>query len=198
MTPVAVVIAEHKVGIGGDLLPALSEERVLWCEAWLPGIKEREYGVRRRGIYTVQKLVVQRGAGFKALNGALRLTLLVSAEKIGRVVAEKICCNVQCALDMRRDTHFIGDKGGLFAVLYALAAVDNVDKLARVADLKPEADLESPVPAGRGDSALLQKRLIVRGQSLQYHVCTSALRQSSTPRSSRARKNCAFISFGLE
>ena len=67
---------------------------------------------------------------------------------------------------MSGDTHLARDEHGFLAVLFVEPLIDDVDKLAAVVQFKPEADLESLVPARRGDDVLFQHRLIVRGQSL--------------------------------
>ena len=82
-----------------------------------------------------------------------------------------------------RNEHF------LFAVRDELALVHHVEQGAVIIQLKGEGDLESVVPPGRGELPLGAERVIIFGQSLQDHECTSQFRQSSTPCSSFARKN---------
>ena len=132
----------------------------------LPSVKECEHSPCRRRIDAVQQLMVQRGACFKALHSASLFTFLICAENIGRVIAEKVCRDAGGAFDMSGDTHLARDEHGFLAALFVVPLVDDVDKLAAVVQFKPEADLESLVPARRGDDALFQHCLIVRGQSL--------------------------------
>lgn len=97
---------------------------------------------------------------------------------------------------MRGDAHLAGEKHLLFSAGCRLPAVDDVDQRARIIDLQLEAHAERLVPAGGGDFAFMEHFLVIRGERLQNHVTTSTFRQSSTPRSKRALKNCARISCG--
>ena len=132
----------------------------------LPCVKECEHSPCRRRIDAVQQLMVQHGACFKALHSALRLAFLICAENIGRVIAKKICRDIVGTFDMSGDAHLERGEHGFLAALFVVPLVDDVDKLAAVVQFKPEADLKSSIPARRGDDALFQHRLIVRGQSL--------------------------------
>ena len=163
---VSVVVAEYEICVVGDIFPTFGKQRMCGGEFRLPCVKECEHSPRCRRIDAVQQRVVQRSACFKALHSALRLAFLICAENIGRVIAEKVCRDTGGAFDMSGDAHLERDEHGFLAAWFVVPLVDDVDKLAAVIQFKPEADLESLVPARRGGDVLFQHRLIVRGQSL--------------------------------
>ena len=167
-----------------------------WRKLGLPSVKEGKYRFCGGAFHIVQQRMVKRCAGLKALFCALRLALFVCAQHVAGVIAEKVCRNAGRAQLMRGDAHLAGEKHLLFSVDGRLPAVDDVDQRARVIDFQLEAHAERLVPAGGGDFAFMEHFLVIRGERLQNHVTTSTFRQSSTPRSKRALKNCALISCG--
>ena len=70
-------IVEQKVGVSGDILPAVSQQRVGRCFFGLPMVKKRKDRSGRRGINPIQNGMVQLCTGFEALDGALRLAFFV-------------------------------------------------------------------------------------------------------------------------
>lgn len=133
--------------------------------------------------------MVQLGTGLEALFGAVRFALFICAQKIGRIVAQKVGSDADGTLDVGGYPQLPGDDDRLFALGLADAQVHNIHQLSGVIQTQLIAHLEAAVPAGYGDLALPQKLLIVGGQCLQDHVNTSTFRQSSTPSTSFARKN---------
>ena len=196
MAAACAVVGKDKIRVPGHILPAALEQGMAWCKLRLPGVKEGEHGPCRRRVHIVQQRMVERRAGLKALFCALRLALFVCAQHVAGVIAEKVCRNAGRAQFMRGDAHLAGEKHLLFSAGCRLPAVDDVDQRARVIDLQLEAHAERLIPAGGGDFAFMEHFLVIHGERLQDHVTTSTFRQSRTPRSKWALKNCARISCG--
>lgn len=186
----AVVIGEDQVRTAGNVLPPLRQQGVRGRLLRLPGVEEGQHGACCGVIYRIQQRMMQRGARGKALPGTLRLALFIGAEQISGVVAEKVCRNAGSTFYMRRHAHLPWSKHSFLAAQHVFPAVDHVDQRAAVVHLQLVTYGESIGPAGRGELALCKQCFIISGQCLQDHVTTSALRQSSTPFTSRARKNC--------
>jgi len=196
MAAACAIVGKDEICIAGHILPAALEQGMAWCKLRLPGVKEGEHGPCRRRVHIVQQCMVERRTGLKALFCALRLALFVCAQHVAGVIAEKVCRNAGRAQLMRGDAHLAGEKHLLFSAGCRLPAVDDVDQRARIIDLQLEAHAERFIPAGGGDFAFMEHFLVIRGERLQDHVTTSTFRQSSTPRSKWALKNCARISCG--
>ena len=196
MAAACAVVGKDKIRVPGHILPAALEQGMACSELGLPGVKEGEHGPCRRRVHIVQQRMVERRAGLKALFCALRLALFVCAEKIGCVLAKKVRYDTRGPFYVRGDAHLAGEKHLLFSAGCRLPAVDDVDQRARIIDLQLEAHAERFIPAGGGDFAFMEHFLVIRGERLQDHVTTSTFRQSSTPRSKWALKNCARISCG--
>ena len=182
-------VAEHKVRVVVQAGPLLCQQRVGGGCGGVPVVKKGEDGFGGRGVHTVEHLVVEGGTGFEALAGALRLALLVCAQQIGRVVAQKVRGDAGGALDPVGDRELTGGDDGLFALGDFLPQVVEGEELAVGAEAQFIADFEAAVPAGGLHSALGQKLLIIGGECLEYHVNTSTSRHSITPSTSFARKN---------
>ena len=155
----------------------------------LPAVKKGEDGFGGRGVHAVEHLVVKGGTGLEALAGALGLALLVCAQQIGRIVAQKVRGDAGGALDPVGDRKLTGGDDGLFALGDFLPQVVEGEELAVGAEAQFIADFEAAVPAGGLHLALSQKLLIIGGECLEYHVNTSTSRHSITPSTSFARKN---------
>ena len=196
MAAACVVVGKDKIRVPGHILPAALEQGMACSELGLPGVKKGEHGPCRRRVHIVQQRMVERRAGLKALFCALRLALFVRAEKIGCVLAKKVRYDTRGPFYVRGDAHLTGEKHLLFSAGCRLPAVDDVDQRARVIDFQLEAHAERFIPAGGGDFAFMEHFLVIRGERLQNHVTTSTFRQSSTPRSKWALKNCTRISCG--
>ena len=194
----AVVIGENEVCVGIQVCPPRRQQWVSRCLVRLPGVEESQHGLRSGVIHSIQQRVVQRSAGGKALFGTLRLALFIGAKQIGGVVTKKICSNSGGALYVRRDARRACREHSFFAALYAFPAVDHIDQRTVCVDFQLIAYGECVCPAGSGELALMEQRLVIGGQCLQDHVTTSVFRQSSTPSVSCARKNCARMFCGSE
>ena len=186
-----VVIGEDQVRTAGDVLPPLRQQGVRGRLLRPPGVEEGQHGVCCGVIYRIQQRMMQRGACGKALPGTLRLALFIGAEQISGVVAEKVRRNAGRAFDMCRHTHLPRGERCFFAAQHAFPTVDHVDQCTVIADLQLITHRKCIGPAGGGELALSKQRFVISSQCLQDHVTTSAFRQSSTPSTSRARKNCA-------
>ena len=182
-------VAEHKVRVVIQVGPLLCQQRVGGGCIRLPAVKKSEDGFGGRGVHTVEHLVVEDGTGLEALAGALGLALLVCAQQIGRVVAQKVRGDAGGALDPVGDRELPGGNDGLFALGDFLPQVVEGEELAVGAEAQFIADFELTVPAGGLHLALLQELFIIGGECLEYHVNTSTSRHSITPSTSFARKN---------
>ena len=179
-------VAEHKIRVVVQVGPLLCQQRVGRCRSGVPAVKKGEDGFGGRGVHTVEHLVVEGGTGLEALAGALGLALFVCAQKIGRIVAQKVRGDAGGALDPVGDRELTGGDDGLFALGDFLP---QVEELAVGAEAQFIADFELTVPAGGLHLALLQELFIIGGECLEYHVNTSTSRHSITPSTSFARKN---------
>ena len=182
-------VAEHKVRVVVQVGPLLCQQRVGGGCIRLPAVKKGEDGFGGRGVHTVEHLVVKGGTGLEALAGALGLALLVCAQQIGRIVAQKVRGDAGGALDPVGDRKLTGGDDGLFALGDFLPQVVEGEELAVGAEAQFIADFELTVPAGGLHLALLQELFIIGGECLEYHVNTSTSRHSITPSTSFARKN---------
>ena len=182
-------VAEHKVRVVVQVGPLLCQQRVGGGCIRLPAVKKGEDGFGGRGVYSVEYLVVEGGAGFEALAGALRLALFVCTQQIGRIVAQKVRGDAGGAFDPVGDRKLTGGDDGLFAPGCFLPQVVEGEELAVGAEAQFIADFELTVPAGGLHLALLQELFIIGGECLEYHVNTSTSRHSITPSTSLARKN---------
>ena len=191
-------VAEHKVRVVVQVGPLRCQQRVGRCRSGVPAVKKGEDGFGGRGVHAVEHLVVEGGAGFETLAGALRLALFVCAQQIGRVVAQKVRGDAGGALDPVGDRDLLGGDDGLFALGDLLPQVVEGEKLAVGAEAQLIADFELTVPAGGLHLALLQELLIIGGECLEYHVNTSTSRHSITPSTSFARKNWLRMLAGSE
>lgn len=91
-------VAEHKVRVVVQVGPLLCQQRVGGGCIRLPAVKKGEDGFGGRGVHAVEHLVVEGGTGFEALAGALGLALLVCAQQIGRIVAQKFAATPEARL----------------------------------------------------------------------------------------------------
>lgn len=90
-------VAEHKVRVVVQVGPLLCQQRVGGAAAG-PSGQKGEDGFGGRGVYSVENLVVEGGTGFEALAGTLGLALLVCAQQIGRIVAQKFAATPEARL----------------------------------------------------------------------------------------------------
>ena len=189
MGAVGGFVAEQEVRVVVQGGPLPCQQRVGGGCIRLPAVKKGKDGFGGRGVHAVENLVVESGAGFEALAGTLGLALLVCAQQIGRIVAQKVRGDAGGALDPVGDRELTGGDDGLFALGDFLPQVVEGEELAVGAEAQFIADLELTVPAGGLHLALLQELFIIGGECLEYHVNTSTSRHSITPSTSFARKN---------
>ena len=182
-------VTENQVGVSGQIFPFCVQQGMFCRLRRVPAVKISQNGFCGGVVHAVQQFMVQLGTGLEALFGAVRFALFICAQKIGRIVAQKVGSDADGTLDVGGYPQLPGDDDRLFALGLADAQVHNVHQLSGIVQTQLIAHLEAAVPAGCGDLALPQKLLIVGGQCLQDHVNTSTFRQSSTPSTSFARKN---------
>ena len=123
-------VAEHKVRVVVQVGPLLCQQRVGGGCIRFPAVKKGEDGFGGREVHTVENLVVKGGTGLEALAGALGLALLVCAQQIGRIVAQKVRGDAGGALDPVGDRELTGGDDGLFALGDFLPQVVEGEKLA--------------------------------------------------------------------
>ena len=130
MGAVGGFVAEHKVRVVVQVGPLPCQQRVGGGCIRLPAVKKGEDGFGGRGVHTVEHLVVKGGTGLEALAGALGLALLVCAQQIGRIVAQKVRGDAGGALDPVGDRKLTGGDDGLFALGDFLPQVVEGEELA--------------------------------------------------------------------
>ena len=146
----------------------------------------------------MKRLFVQRLAGLEAQARPLRLTLVVNAEHVAGIIAEKVGGHAHRPL-------YRGGKGDDARSQYRSLPPhllrlhgDHLFQQAVIAYAEGEGHLDRP-PAGRGDLSLLFERAIILCERLQDHPRTSPLSLAGTcktPFSSLPRKNRGLTSLG--
>ena len=138
----------------------------------LPGIEKGAHGPRRGGVHIVQQLVVQLGAGLKALPAALRLALCIHAKDIAGVVPQEVGQHAGRAGHRRRELHLPRPKHGLFADLLFDEHGNRISQAAVLRQTERIAD-GGLAPAPPGDVATGGQIFIQLRQRLQNHRTTS-------------------------
>lgn len=131
---------------------------------------------------------MQRFACGKTGGGALGLALAVRAEQIPAVVKQKIGRYPRRVLTRHGDLHHPGSHHRLLSPHLFRLQRQQAQQPAVPRQIQPIGDLR-PRPTGPDNLTGRQQILIVLYQSLQDHRNTSQSSVSSTPFSSRARKN---------
>ena len=114
---IAIRTAKNQIAAGHQLVPVLSQLRVLGGLIRLPILKERQHRPGGLCIYPGQQFFVQSLAGGEALRRSFGLPLGVRSEYVARVVAEKICSHANGTLYLRRQRHCLRRRYSLLSTL---------------------------------------------------------------------------------
>ena len=196
---IASIIAEEQIGPGQYVLPILCQSGMLQCILRDPGAEEGQQGLSGGGIHTLQNRGMKRLAGGKARKGALRVSLIVCAQNVAGVIAQKIGGDPYCAFDRSREREHLGGEHSLFPSELLRLNGRNLLQRPVCGDRECIGGLDRP-PAGAGKHACLHQSFVILGQRLQNHPRTSPLSRagtSSTPSRRVPRKNRGRISSGF-
>ena len=183
-----ILIPKNQVCPFHQFFPGFGQRRMRGGCSRIPVFKERRHRPGSRGGSPVKQFQMQRFACGKTGGGALGLALAVRAEQIPAVVKQKIGRYPRRVLTRHGDLHHPGSHHRLLSPHLFRLQRQQAQQPAVPRQIQPIGDLR-PRPTGPDNLTGRQQILIVLYQSLQDHRNTSQSSVSSTPFSSRARKN---------